>query len=226
MNIVLTGAGKGIGLETTKRLASLGAHRIIAVSRDISKIQLLDPVRVIPYALDLEVNDAEKELHAFVNSHFKSVDILINNAGYLINLPFEQQSSDDFDRQFNVNVKVPFLLIKELLPSFAAQAHIVNISSMGGFQGSAKFSGLSLYSAAKAALIALTESLAVELLPRNIAVNCLAMGAVQTEMLARAFPGYNAKMTPAMAAAFISDFAITGNQLFNGQILPVTLSNP
>lgn len=226
MNIVLTGAGKGIGFETVKRLAAVGEHKIIAVSRDVEQLTSLDSAVVFPMALDLESKGSENSLHAFIKIHFKHIDVLVNNAGYLVNKPFEQQTADDFDRQFNVNVKVPFLLIKELLPLFSSNAHIVNMSSMGGFQGSVKFPGLAIYSAAKAALIALTESLSTELLPRNIAVNCLALGAVQTEMLATAFPGYQAKMSAASMAAFVADFALTGHQFFNGKILPVAQSNP
>ena len=105
-------------------------------------------------------------------------------------------------------------------------SHIVNIGSMGGFQGSAKFKGLSLYSAAKGAVAVLTESMAEEFKERGIKVNALALGAVQTEMLASAFPGYKAPLTAGQMAEFIADFALNGHKYFNGKILPVSLSTP
>ncbi len=226
MNIVLTGAGKGIGYATTLKLAASGKHKIVAVSRDISTF-LESPVEgVIPIAVDLANTDSLKSFADFVGAQLNTVDVLINNAGLLINRPFDQQSPADFDQQFNVNVKSPFFLIQELMPYFASSAHIVNISSMGGFQGSNKYPGLSLYSASKAALIVLTECLAVELRKHCITINCLALGAVQTEMLNAAFPGYKAEMTATEMAEFIANFAQNGSKYFNGKILPVTLTNP
>lgn len=97
---------------------------------------------------------------------------------------------------------------------------------MGGFQGSAKFAGLSAYSSSKAALSGLTECLAEELKPNGISVNCLAIGAVQTEMLSKAFPGYKAPLSPAEMAGFIQYFALNGHRYFNGKILPVSITTP
>jgi NAD(P)-dependent dehydrogenase (short-subunit alcohol dehydrogenase family) len=97
---------------------------------------------------------------------------------------------------------------------------------MGGVQGSSKFPGLSAYSSSKSALSGLTECLAEELKTKNIAVNCLALGAVQTEMLAKAFPGYKAPVTPSQMAEFICDFALKGQHFFNGKIIPVSSSTP
>ena len=225
MNIVVTGAGKGIGYAIALKLAGDG-HQVIAVSRNTSAFGNAPLTGIIPIAIDLESDQAAEILAKQIQQHFAAVDVLINNAGYLVNKPFDQQSSVDFDRQFAVNVKIPFLLIKEFLPLFSAKAHVVNISSMGGFQGSAKYPGLSLYSASKAALIALTECLAVEESAQHIAVNCIASGAVQTEMLAKAFPGYQAPLTANDAAVFIADFALHGHQWFRGKVIPMTLSNP
>ena len=97
---------------------------------------------------------------------------------------------------------------------------------MGGFQGSTKFAGLSAYSSSKSALSGLTECLAEELKDRNIAVNCLALGAVQTEMLGKAFPGYKAPLSAAKMAEFICEFALTGQLFFNGKIIPVSSTTP
>ena len=113
-----------------------------------------------------------------------------------------------------------------LLPSLAPNAHIVNISSMGGFQGSLKFAGLAAYSTSKAALCAFTELFAEEYKHTNIHMNCLCLGAVQTEMLAAAFPGYTAPTTPTEMADFIANFALHSGAFFNGKILPVSSTNP
>jgi len=97
---------------------------------------------------------------------------------------------------------------------------------MGGFQGSVKFPGLALYSASKGALSTLTEVLAAELSARKIAVNCLAIGSVQTPMLQEAFPGYKAPVTPESMAQLISWFALNANNWLNGKVIPVSLSTP
>ena len=195
MNIIITGAGRGIGYETIKLFNSMKGNRIIAISRDISALQKLSneiPVGknssfIYPVSVDLSKKGFEKGLISYVLDKFKKIDILINNAGVLINKSIQQLTSEDFDSMFSVNTKAPFLLVKTLLPYFNKPSHIVNISSMGGFQGSAKFRGLSLYSASKGALAILTECMAEELKDKEIKVNCLALGSVQTEMLAEAF---------------------------------------
>jgi len=154
------------------------------------------------------------------------IDILINNAGHLVNKPFTEHSENEIASIVSVNFTAAAALIAELMPLFERGSHIVNISSMGGFQGSLKFPGLSYYSAAKGALAILTECLAAEYAGRGISFNCLCPGAVQTEMFSRAFPGAAAPVTPAEMAAFIADFAVNGNKFFNGKILPVALSVP
>ena len=103
---------------------------------------------------------------------------------------------------------------------------MVNISSIGGIQGSLKFPGLSAYSSAKGALGILTECLAAELADKHISFNCLALGSVQTEMFKRAFPDYTAQLLPHEISSFIADFALNGNKYFNGKILPVSVSTP
>jgi NAD(P)-dependent dehydrogenase (short-subunit alcohol dehydrogenase family) len=104
--------------------------------------------------------------------------------------------------------------------------HIVNIGSMGGYQGSVKFPGLSAYSASKAALHTLTECLALELNDLEIKVNCLAIGSAQTEMLETAFPGYQSPVMAFEMGKYIADFAITGHRFYNGKVLPVASTTP
>ncbi len=235
MNIIITGASRGIGYELTKIFLAGEANHVIALSRNTVKLKRLAEEssgmiarnsRLDVLGFDLLNDDYRKVLIPFLTDRLGTVDILINNAGYLVNKDFEQLTDDDFDRIFNTNVKSVFKLTKELLPLFSGAAHIVNISSMGGVQGSAKFKGLSLYSASKGALNVLTECLAEELKEKNISVNALALGAVQTEMLAEAFSGYQAPLKPDKMAEFIMDFALNGHRFFNGKILPVSVSTP
>ncbi|MBE0637654.1 MAG: SDR family oxidoreductase [Bacteroidales bacterium] len=233
MNIVVTGASRGIGFAVVKRLAQSGNHKIVGLARDGKKLDQLKleclslnpDAEIFPVTFDLSTTDFEKGLSQILQS-FSSVDILINNAGWLVNKPFIEMTDEDFDNTFNVNVKSVFKISQLLLPYFNKPAHIVNISSMGGVQGSSKFPGLSLYSAAKGAVAVLTEAMAEELKKSEIRVNCLAFGAVQTEMLQAAFPGYTAPLQPDEMARFVADFALTGHQFFNGKILPVSLSTP
>jgi 3-oxoacyl-[acyl-carrier protein] reductase len=234
MNIIVTGASRGVGNALVKKLAATGEHQIIAISRDKNKLTELteaclsanEAAQVFPIAYDLSNAEMENGLLPGILDCFGEIDILINNAGLLINKNYEELSDTDFDALFDVNVKAVFRITKLLLPYFSKPAHIVNIGSMGGVQGSAKFPGLSLYSAAKGAVVILTEAMAEEFRERAIKVNCLAFGAVQTEMLEAAFPGYKAPLQPDQMAEFVTGFALTGHNFFNGKTLQVSVSTP
>jgi len=233
MNIVITGASSGVGRETVKVLASIPGNRLVLISRDGLKIQTLagecniqrQETAVHPISFDLSKGDFNK-LAVQISQLLFRVDILINNAGNLLNKQLGKISAADFDAVFSVNVKAPLLLTQALLPYMNSNSHVINIGSMGGVQGSVKFPGLSVYSASKGALAVMTECLAVELSEKKIAVNCLAFGSVQTEMLAQAFPGYEAPVTASQMAGFVADFAMNGHKFFNGKVLPVSLSTP
>lgn len=224
MNVLVTGAGKGIGLELAKLFAE-NKHHTFAISRNINSLKKIENNYLHPYSFDLTSGDFSL-LFEKINKSFKTIDILINNAGLLVNKPFQDLTISDFDNVFNTNVKSVFKLTQTLLPIFNKKSHIVNISSMGGVQGSSKFPGLSLYSASKGAVSILTECLAVELKENEISVNALALGAVQTEMLNKAFPGYKAPLSASEMAKYIYDFALTGNKYYNGKILPISISTP
>ena len=234
MNIVITGAGKGLGLALVKKFAEIPGNKIIAISRNIENLYQLTDYhlngklnlsKIIPYSFDL-VQDDFKELFEFITLETRSIDILINNAGHLVKAAFLEISEMEFDASFDTNVKAVFRSIQSLYPLLNKGSHIVNIASMAGFQGSVKFPGLSVYSASKAALIGLTQSLAAELSDEGIAVNALALVSVQTEMLTQAFPAYKAPLSATQMADFVADFAINGLKYFNGQVLPVALSTP
>ena len=235
MNIIVTGASRGIGFELVKRFAANGNHTIVAISRNEKGLEKLKNactkeygrinLHTIPFDLASD-NLSTSSLLKSINSYFTKVDILVNNAGYLSNKSLTELPDNEMWNMIKVNFSAPAQLIKLLLPIMNRGAHVVNISSMGGFQGSAKFAGLSVYSATKAALASLTECLAEEYKETGVAFNCLALGAVATEMFAEAFPSYQAPVTAEKMAEFICNFALTGNQFFNGKIIPVSLSTP
>ncbi len=235
MNIVITGASRGIGFELAKRFASLSNHSILAIARDAEKLRELksacirENIEAHLHPLPFDLNRFENyndTLLKSIKANFSKIDILINNAGCLIKKPFIQITDEDVSEMMNVNVLSPLRLIRLLLPLMGQGSHVVNISSMGGFQGSVKFPELSVYSATKSALACLTECLALEMKDTGISFNCLALGAVETEMLKQAFPDYKAPLSAAEMAKFIADFALTGNQFFNGKVLPISISTP
>lgn len=227
-HIVLTGASKGIGFEAVKYLADNNC-KVTAISRSTGRLNQLKEYNrksIFTLGLDITSGDASKNLKNHLREHELSIDGIIHNAGLLINKPFTSLSDSDWKNQINVNLMAPVRLTRDLLDLFNDNAHILNISSMGGFQGSDKFPGLSAYSATKGALSILTECLAAELADRNIFCNCLCLGAVQTEMFEQAFPGIKAPVQPKEMAGYIGDFILNGHKFFNGKIIPVALSNP
>ncbi len=229
--ILITGASNGIGYETALQLANEPGTTVIAVARNEKALQELSNKSqgpIIPLVFDLETADYKTIIDHPVIKKLSHLDILIHNAGKLVNKPFEDITEEELKGCYSVNVLAPFLLTQALLPLLkkADKAHIVHISSIGGIQGSVKFPGLSAYSTSKGALSILTECLAEEFSQTNIKVNCLALGAVKTEMLSRAFPGYEAPLTAAEMGNYVTRFALEGNTYFNGKIIPVALSTP
>jgi len=234
MNIIITGASSGVGFEAVLDLILSGEHKVIALARSEDKLGRLAEIALglnpdcvlYPIAFDI-VHDDYSGLLQFIATHFDNqVDILINNAGILINKPFAELQETDFAEMLQGNFIGHVRIIQSLLPFMPVNSHILNIGSMGGFQGSVKFPGLSAYSASKAALHTLTECLAYELADRQIKVNCLALGSAQTEMLEQAFPGYQSPVLAFEMGKYIADFALTGHKFFNGKVLPVAVTTP
>jgi NAD(P)-dependent dehydrogenase (short-subunit alcohol dehydrogenase family) len=234
MNILLTGASSGVGFEAVLELILKSENKVIALARSADKLSRLLEIakglnpecNLFPVQFDLLNDDIEQGLKPFIAQQFGQIDVLINNAGNLEVKPFEQSSEVDFVEMLQSNFLNHVRLIQGLLPLMQSPSHIVNIGSMGGFQGSAKFAGLSAYSASKAALHNLTECLAEELKERKISVNCLALGSAQTEMLEKAFPGYESPVMAFEMGKYIADFALTGHKFFNGKVLPVAVTTP
>jgi NAD(P)-dependent dehydrogenase (short-subunit alcohol dehydrogenase family) len=224
-NVVITGTSRGIGYELAQLFANEG-HRVIALSRKQEAIVNLNHKHITAHALDLSSEDSIEQAGKLVREQFDHVDILIHNAGMLVNKPFLELTASDFRSCYEVNVFGVAALTQALLPNMTSSSHVIAISSMGGIQGSAKFPGLAAYSSAKGAIITLFELLAEEYKENGPSFNTLALGAVQTEMLEEAFPGYKAPLTALEMATYIKEFAVNGNRFYNGKVLEVSSSTP
>jgi 3-oxoacyl-[acyl-carrier protein] reductase len=224
-NIVITGTSRGIGFELAQLFAK-NNFNVLALSRNLAPLASLNMENISTLSVDLSKEEDFYKVTRFVSSKWNSVDLLINNAGKLINKPFEKLTTLDFLEVYKVNVFAVAELTRQLIPYFKKGSHVVNISSIGGVQGSLKFSGLAAYSSSKGALLTLTELLAEEYKEKGIAFNALALGAVQTEMLAEAFPGYKAPVSAKEMAEYIYNFTINGNKFQNGKIVQVSSTTP
>ena len=223
-NVIITGTSSGIGYELVK-IFSEKNYEVLALSRDNSKLRSQNLSGVISIDFDLTDYENYAKLDEYLKS-LKKIDVLINNAGFLVNKDFEKTTIDDFKKIYSVNVFSVAMLIKYTIQYMCINSSIVNISSIGGIQGSVKFPGLSAYSSSKGALNILTEMLAEEYKDKNIHFNTLAIGSVQTKMLEKAFPGFDALTSAKEMANYIFKFSTDEYKLFNGKIIPVSSSTP
>jgi NAD(P)-dependent dehydrogenase (short-subunit alcohol dehydrogenase family) len=223
-NIIITGTSRGIGYELALQFAKAG-HNVLAISRKIPQVFIENP-KITCLSIDLSIEDDLKRVEQFLEHTWKKVDVVIHNAGSLLHKPFDQISSEEFESIYKVNVFGVANLTRICIPYLQKGSHVVTISSMGGIQGSMKFAGLAAYSSSKGAVITLSELLAEEYKDRGISFNVLALGAVNTEMLQEAFPGYEAPLSAKEMADYIFDFALTGNKYYNGKVLQVSSTTP
>lgn len=224
-NIIITGTSRGIGIELAKFFTDAG-HNVLALSRNVVPIQELSLKNCESFPFDItKASDIEK-VSAYIKAHWSQVDVLINNSGLLVNELFSEINIQDFRRVYEVNVFGVAAITQAVIPFMKKEGHVVTISSIGGIQGSLKFPGLSAYSSSKGAVITLSELLAEEFKEKGPSFNVLALGAVQTEMLEEAFPGYKAPLSADEMASYIYDFALTGNRFYNGKTLQVSSSTP
>ncbi|MBK8339166.1 MAG: SDR family oxidoreductase [Flavobacteriales bacterium] len=229
--VIVTGAGRGIGRQTALSLCRDHGASVLAVGRNEDHLRHLvaetagmqGALRTIQ--VDLTSANAIPAIIAALGGD--RVSGLVNNAGLLMRRSFGNWTMADLEEVFRVNAHLPFMLAQALCGHFTdPRAHVVNIASMGGFQGAAKFPGLAGYSASKAALVGYTECLAEEMKQHGVHCNCLALGAVDTEMFREAFPEYQAPVSATEVGKFIARFALEGHNLFNGKVLPLALSTP
>ena len=224
-NIIITGTSRGIGYELALQFAKEG-YQVLAISRKTPK-DFLENKNITCLPIDISDEKQLVQVEKFITDVWQGkVSVLINNAGLLVNKPFEQLSAADFEQVYKVNVFAVAELTRLCIPYFQQGSHVVTISSMGGIQGSMKFPGLAAYSSSKGAVITLSEVLAEEYKENGIAFNVLALGSVNTEMLQEAFPGYKAPLSAKEMADYIYNFALTGNKYYNGKILQVSSTTP
>ena len=224
-HVIITGTSRGIGFEMVKLFSEAG-HNVMALSRKPESLEVLNLKNVQVSACDITKEEELNSIATHIKETWKNVDILINNAGAILNKPFIDTSLAEFKSVYDTNVFGVAGLIQKVLPFMTSTSHVVNVSSMGGVQGSMKFPGLSAYSSSKGALITLTEMLAEEYKEHGPSFNVLALGAVQTEMLEEAFPGYKAPVSAEEMARYILDFSLTGQKYYNGKLLQVSNSTP
>ena len=222
-NIIITGTSSGIGFELVN-IFSKKNHRVLALSRDNSKLRELKLDGVDAIDFDLNHYDYGK-INEFLKKAEK-IDILINNAGFLVNKPFKETTLEDFQMVYSTNVFSVAMLIKNTIDFMESGSNVLNISSIGGIQGSLKFPGLSAYSSSKGALNILTEMLAEEYKDRGIHFNSLALGSVQTKMLEKAFPNFTASTSALEMAEYIYNFSTNGYKLMNGKVVSVSSTTP
>lgn len=223
-NIIITGTSRGIGFELALLFANAG-HQVLALSRKVPQ-GLLGNENITCLSVDLSEESELQKVTDFLASSWKKIDGVVHNAGALLLKPFSETTQTDFENIYRVNVFGVANLTRICLPYLQKGSHVVTISSMGGIQGSLKFAGLAAYSSSKGAVIILSELLAEEYKEQGISFNVLALGSVQTEMLAEAFPGYQAPISAGEMANYIYDFTLTGNKYFNGKVLQVSSTNP
>lgn len=223
-NIIITGTSRGIGYELALQFANAG-HSVLAISRKTPKA-LIENTNISCLSVDLSLEEEVNQVATFLQQTWEKVDVIIHNAGSLLHKPFDQISSEEFEAVYKVNVFGVANLTRIAIPYLQKGSHVVTISSMGGIQGSMKFAGLAAYSSSKGAVITLSELLAEEYKEQGIAFNVLALGAVNTEMLQEAFPGYQAPLSAKEMADYIFDFALTGNKYYNGKVLQVSSTTP
>jgi short-subunit dehydrogenase len=223
--VIITGTSRGIGFELAQQFAK-NNFQVLALSRNQKPLDNLKLENIDTLSVDVCNQDNLQKVSKYLNEYWGDVDILIHNAGFLINKPFENLTKDDFLRVYDVNVFGVAALTQICIPYLKKGSHVVTISSMGGIQGSLKFPGLAAYSSAKGAVITLSELLAEEYKAQEIAFNVLAIGAVQTEMLAEAFPDYQASLKANEMADYIYNFATTANKFYNGKVLQVSNTTP
>ena len=182
---VVTGASKGIGAEIARALAAQGASVVVnyasakdgadKVVADISK----SGGKAIAVKADVAKSAEVKQLFAETKKAYGRVDVLVNNAGVYKFLPLDDNTEDEFHREFNINVLGTLLATQEAARHFGPNGgSVINLSSVASDKG---LPGSSIYSATKGAVDSLTRVLATELGPRKIRVNAIRPGGVETE---------------------------------------------
>ena len=225
-HILICGASRGIGFEIVKQLLESG-HKVIALSRSIERLNNLNHSHLRALEIDLSEKQAFHTLQPEVESFLDSrIDVVLYNAAALKAQPFEETTLSDWKFTYNTNLFGAVQILQFCKPMMVKGSQVWFVSSMGGIQGSQKFPGLSAYSSSKAALINLAECLAEEWNNDGISVNTFALGAVNTEMLQEAFPGYQANVEAYEMAEYMISTMLSSGKFMNGKTIQVSNSTP
>lgn len=183
--VLVTGAGTGIGRGVALGFARAGAIVALHYSNSATGAEsavaeiLAEGGKAKAFKADFRSPSAYAELVAAATAWLGGLDVLVNNAGISMNVAFDKVRMDQFDVLYNVNVKAPFFVTQACLPALeAAKGTVINISSIHAISGCRDHS---VYAGTRAAIVAFTRSLAIELAPRGVRVNAIAPGAVEVE---------------------------------------------
>jgi NAD(P)-dependent dehydrogenase (short-subunit alcohol dehydrogenase family) len=208
---IITGASSGIGKRTAEMLSERGAH-VVTFARSAGDVRG-----------DVSDREAVERLFREAESRFGPCDVLVNNAGMIDPAPLVDTTPERWRRMFEVNVDGVFLACRRALPSMLQRRRgvIVNVASISGILAWEKFPGWVSYCASKAAVVALTEALAVEVKSHGVRVNAVSPGSVDTKMWAEASGGAPASMSTDEVAETILFLASERSRPINGQNLNV-----
>ena len=184
---IVTGGSRGIGAATARKLAADGARVVVNYARAAAAaaavVQEIQTAGGEATAVQADVSDREQVARLVEDTvgRYGRLDVLVNNAGVLDGAPLDAITDEHVERQFAVNVRGALYATQAAVPAFGTRGgRVVNVSSV---VADAPQPGLAVYSATKAALEAITRSLAAELAPRQVTVNAVAPGATVTDML-------------------------------------------
>lgn len=222
---IVTGASSGIGRATALRLAQGGAKVAIFARRgeELRKVAAPFGSSMIAVEGDVRNEDSIDQLFSRTESAFGACDLLVNNAGKVDPRLLEETTVQAWDDMFAVNMRSAFLATRRAIPGLIAKGGgtIVNVASISGVAGPSKSPGFASYSASKAAMIAFTETTAIELRVHGVRVNCVSPGSVDTAMLHQANPAWEPDMTPEEVAETILFLSSRRSSPINGQNIHV-----
>ena len=178
---IVTGGSRGIGKEISEILAANNFNVIAVATSEQSLDSIRDTKNIHPFCCDISDQQSIEKLYNFVSVTFGYADVLINNAGIHMDNILLRMKNEEWSKVMDVNLNGPFHLIKTVLKDMVKNkcGRIINISSISGTDGN---KGQGNYAASKGGLLALTKSLAKEVGRRNITVNCIAPGLIETDM--------------------------------------------